>query len=162
MVPPDGRGPGPAKATRGPVVSRLPHQPGQTLTAQCCTMGTGHRKAGCYCCGSRVRSPLSLPVGKHRARGTWPWKVFWDTGWGGPMLPPFTAAGKALCRHLQERGCKLLALCCHVRLPADFPRSPVPQGHDSVLHLALGCLFVRDGCVPTHGQGGLRGCGCKS
>ncbi|XP_019474449.1 coiled-coil domain-containing protein 81 [Meleagris gallopavo] len=58
-------------------------------------MGTGHRKAGCYCCGSRVRSPLSLPVGKHRARGTWPWKVFWDTGWGGPMLPPFTAAVRA-------------------------------------------------------------------
>lgn len=128
VVTPDGRGTGPAKATRGPVVSQLPHQPcRQPCTAQCCTMGGGHRKAECHCWGARVHSPLSLPVGKFHARGTGTQKIFWDTGWVGPMVPPYTAAGKTLCRHLQEHGHNLLALRCHARLPSCFPHSSVPQ-----------------------------------
>ncbi|XP_040561960.1 coiled-coil domain-containing protein 81-like isoform X1 [Gallus gallus] len=79
--------------------------------AKCCTMGSGHRKAGCSRWGARVRFPLPLPVGKHRARGTGPRKDFWDTGWGGPVVPPFTAAG---CRAAgAERDSAFT--CCPVR-----------------------------------------------
>ncbi|XP_015726409.1 coiled-coil domain-containing protein 81-like isoform X2 [Coturnix japonica] len=81
-------------------------------------MGGGHRKAECHCWGARVHSPLSLPVGKFHARGTGTQKIFWDTGWVGPMVPPYTAAVRAnvwdtVSAHVRQQ----LLQCKGIRIP---------------------------------------------